>query len=998
MTTTTLTFGPNITVVGPTGSTLLSSISGAQITVTPLAVGATPTASLTMSSSNVLTFALGIPAAAPGAAGLGVTGFTAQQSTVTSGQNSTVTVTAHMSDASTQTFSFTAPSGTNGSSKLDPTETLYNWSPTTQLANWKAAVMPILNGTAAQATRAKIVCLGDSTTYGIGSLPDGQQARFTGYPSIMTKILADYAPSSDNVCLGFGDGSDPRIVLGGSSQMTGINGAAGNVAATTQAGDTITFTLTPGVYDRVDVYMIEAGAASANVKIDGVDYGTLNAGTAGGIYVTTINLPRGTHSQAVFTGLAQGMTFIYGVVFWDSLTPSIEVYNYGQPGADSAGITNGTATGYTSFGHILKTAPNLCLINIGINDINNGTQTAAQAVTNLTPLITALKAQNCDVILIVPQPFASSNYATGIVQFRTVYETMATTLGIGLIDLSNYFNNANYPVSLWSNSLHPSATVYRQMASLYVKLFMADAQPAAFQLKRQLTQTTAVSGTYTASFAKTGDCDNEITLSANTTITFGPGNPNSVQTMTLTIHPASFTATLPTATNIKYATGSAPTLSTSADTVLRVTSIKGAAYFVEVMGATSTTSSTPSATSPTPIKRFSHAVAPFSEGSTYTDGAKIWGSVWSAESSFTAVRVILENYDTANPLVVTGLYVAPQANTDKTGFPQKDATAGNSSTWVPVTYNGSATITVPPAIGDKQGSVLITDLVYVQSVPRVDGSAQALLNVQTQVTNTTGYLSRMVYGMSMTAGGDGAAFNTAVGRMFAAYITDKTSAGQSLLDADISPTSLSPVRGVIFSSTHQGYTLLTPGDSLWCGAYGSAEGYQSTGFYAALALSTATHPVGFVGTAWGGMDSTTFFANGKVMFDALQPKLVLIPCGSPNDNGGPLGIYAQLAQAVDFYDYCTSRGALVMMATAIPWSTAGNPSIYQTAELSAAVRSLGIPILDVELLLNGSIPAPGTEPSVLAAYRGSDGIHLNDAGYKLLGQTAAASFKTLLGW
>lgn len=390
-----------------------------------------------------------------------------------------------------------------------------------------------------------------------------------------------------------------------------------------------------------------------------------------------------------------------------------------------------------------------------------------------------------------------------------------------------------------------------------------------------------------------------------------------------------------------------------------------------------------------------HAVAPFSESAPFSNGPLIWGSVWSAESSFCGVKLILENYDTQNPLVITGLYVAAQANADKTALPMRDAS--NGSSWLPVSYQGApiTNLSIPPAIADKQGSILITDTVYVRSVPRIDGSPQCLLNVQVKSTNASGVVSRTIYGS--LNGGDMKGFNDAINRKFASYTLASGDVGQSHIEDDVTLANNSPVRGAIFISPNPGYTLLTPGDSLWCGAYGSPEGYQSTGLYAAEALSTDTTPVGFVGTAWGGMDTTTFFANGRRMFDAVNPKLVIMPCGSPNDNGGPMDIHAQLTEALEFYEYCTSRGALVVMSTAFPWSVQGAVSIYQTAELSAAVRALGIPTLDAEFLLSGVIPTPGTQTTVLDKYRGADGVHLNDDGYKMLGTEAAKILRKLAG-
>ena len=112
--------GPDVTIVGPDNTVLLSPISGASLNVVPQPAGTTATGSIAIDSSASLNFTLNIPAGTPGGKGddgndgVGVSTITATQSEVVAGSPTTITFDFGMSDHSTKQITTTIPAGAQG--------------------------------------------------------------------------------------------------------------------------------------------------------------------------------------------------------------------------------------------------------------------------------------------------------------------------------------------------------------------------------------------------------------------------------------------------------------------------------------------------------------------------------------------------------------------------------------------------------------------------------------------------------------------------------------------------------------------------------------------------------------------------------------------------------------------------------------------------------------------------------------------------------------------
>ncbi len=394
---------------------------------------------------------------------------------VSSGNTPRTTTTVNIDGSSS--FGTLVPLSPAGSIGLDPL-VLYNWNPATQLTHFLAAESAVAAGTAG--ARAKIVAIGDSTSLGYGSADSN--GRALSYPVELSRALTqDGVRSQYDNFLGGPDSNDTRITLVNGAYWWVGGGpvdAGGYVVNTQYAGEGADFTLnTPGNYDRVDISYIDMGSGSVTVGINGGPVlATLHFGNTGKTMTQTVDIPAGLHSQ-VNIRAASPKVYIEGASFWNSTSPAVEVYNAGIAGWDSTqantSIYNGaTLTGSTDgYGETAGAAalhPNLAIIDIGINDITYDLDSTAKSVANISQMIASLRSVGSDVIIMIPQPFGASDYATELPALRSALQSLSLAQNVPIIDLSATYGDdltALYNAGLMYDLLHPDATLYADNAS-----------------------------------------------------------------------------------------------------------------------------------------------------------------------------------------------------------------------------------------------------------------------------------------------------------------------------------------------------------------------------------------------------------------------------------------------------------------------------------------------------------------------------------------------------
>lgn len=359
----------------------------------------------------------------------------------------------------------------------------YNIEPP-RLAWWSSALSRHRSGNG----RARIACIGDSTTSGVGSNPSSATAdsRRRAYPAALAAALTSIgnikAQANSIWCDGY-EGSnipafDPRITLGANWSIHPSLFCAGGRAFHDQASspESTELIFDPGVTtDTLDVFYIKYPGYSDFIVVDG------SGGTFVGAQSTT-----GTAgvAKATFTRTAsanewvvQKSNFTLGtdllIVGMDAYTAAdipVSVWNMGASGSRVADWTADNQP-YSFVNAIQVFAPDLSIINLTINDWSNQTPPVTYK-TKLQQIIAACKFSG-DVLMVIGVPSNIGN-ATAEIQAEYagyVYEIAADN-DLPLINLSERWVSQTYRPdrNFYYDGLHPSNAGYQDVAYAIAKI------------------------------------------------------------------------------------------------------------------------------------------------------------------------------------------------------------------------------------------------------------------------------------------------------------------------------------------------------------------------------------------------------------------------------------------------------------------------------------------------------------------------------------------------
>lgn len=394
------------------------------------------------------------------------------------------TVAGTPTTVSTTTVTFT-PSGSDVQAIYTPVSSgsgdgivINGFTRSTALAHFNTALAAVKAGTAG--ARCRIACCGDSTTLGIPS--SATLARGDFYPDALASSLAAAEGIPYTVASFFGDsmvGVTPDVAFSGSGAFwnTGLLGPGAGYINFTNTTDTATWTPTDGrltgTFDRFDLIFWDNSAGPIDVTVGGNTY-TVATGTGSGNLVrTTVTLSSAvTNPSTVAFKLHSGSNgYIGGMAFWNHATPSIEVYNLGIGGTTWVLMNATVFTGCTYMAGIKLMAPDLTIVNFGINDLDLSaplsggvglTTTEGYATTGLTAL---QGLGTMDLLVMLPHPFTPNPSAAYTqAQLDSGIQGVANSLSIPIGSLYlTYGNNQTDFTSSSFNYLdpHPNATFYQ---------------------------------------------------------------------------------------------------------------------------------------------------------------------------------------------------------------------------------------------------------------------------------------------------------------------------------------------------------------------------------------------------------------------------------------------------------------------------------------------------------------------------------------------------------
>ena len=339
-----------------------------------------------------------------------------------------------------------------------------------------------LRGTQARVglLRCNILVVGDSTSAGV-------PARANSYPTYLAQVLTSMGrPATASSWFGLGGQTtmaawqtyDPRISYGAGWTVQS-NKTVGGQFPCNNGVDLTALSFTPtDAFDTIEIiYYRQTGNATFTVDIGGavLTGGTINSAGATALQRATVST--GAAAALGTVNIKRNGTgtnlLIMAVMCYDSAKPMFNVWNGGWFGSVVADWSD-SSVALSPINAINFLAPNLTIINLGINDWIAGTNLDTY-LTNLQAVINAAAAQG-DVILC--SGFASSTaLATEAIQltFVDAIRNLAWTNNIPYMSYRDQFGTwADASAAGWTaDARHPNSPGHARAACVLADFLTA---------------------------------------------------------------------------------------------------------------------------------------------------------------------------------------------------------------------------------------------------------------------------------------------------------------------------------------------------------------------------------------------------------------------------------------------------------------------------------------------------------------------------------------------
>jgi len=355
-----------------------------------------------------------------------------------------------------------------------------------RLMKWNKALAKVRNGEA----DAKLLCLGDSTTTGIGSSTAATIAATKSYPGRLAELMNSYMvpaapglalpksnsssqPADNRWTIGTGWAQDPSGLI-----YVGFGGKGMFYRGTGVTAGSLVFSDVRVLADTFDVYYrlqpASGSTGTFSVSATGGGVTTVDAAVTGGLNrigkVTVTASTVATNNTVIIAGLTAAKNVdIVGVEPYLSTTKKVRIGNGGASGSKTADWTayyqgNATFT-YGALDAIKAYGPDLTIIDLGINDAGGAVDIATYSA-NLALIIATCQASG-DVILKTPLP-SGGNTEYVRIPYEVQYGAHFKTLGLPVIDFNaRVVDYATYFAAgfMQGDGLHGNDYSYLDMAS-----------------------------------------------------------------------------------------------------------------------------------------------------------------------------------------------------------------------------------------------------------------------------------------------------------------------------------------------------------------------------------------------------------------------------------------------------------------------------------------------------------------------------------------------------
>lgn len=344
------------------------------------------------------------------------------------------------------------------------------------LTHWLQALTSMKNG----ASNAKILCIGDSTTFGTGA--NGTSSgnwQPTTYPTQLSgKFTSAGINSHANAWMGGGRNTadqwprDARITDGSSwTADTSFDTRCfgGYTAKATTNTNAFSFLPTVNVDTFIVYYLqVTSGPRSFNLDINGGAATTVNVVNAANQLATqNITATLGSNTcNATWVSGATG-TYVAGMEAYNSNKKWVSVINAGYRGSNTGDWCDATSPFSAGKAATYATvAPDLTIISMAINDWVDGTSLATYQ-TNLQTLINLAMGVG-SVLLVTSNPSDPSLGVSLATQatYTNVELALAASNNIPIVDIFNQWGSyAASNANGWNfDGLHPNGTGYGVIA------------------------------------------------------------------------------------------------------------------------------------------------------------------------------------------------------------------------------------------------------------------------------------------------------------------------------------------------------------------------------------------------------------------------------------------------------------------------------------------------------------------------------------------------------
>ena len=360
-----------------------------------------------------------------------------------------------------------------------------------------ARLRSMLSRVRAGTGRGKIVMKGDSTTVGQGGGTGADPYRLTGARA--NRPAAVLAAGLTGAGISAVDGSvvadnglgafatvplpayDPRIALGSPAWTFAPDQSfAGGALMQCSSGGIASFT-PAGTVDRFEIAYYNAQNALLEFAIDNgvsvIASGPTNVAITAGAGFGKVSFATTTAAAHFFQfacNSGAGGVAVASLTAYDSRTSAIDIKVDAALGATSANQA-ASGNGWRNLDHLAWEAPDLTIVNLGLNDMATGVSLATY-VAGLRSIVTAARLSG-DVLLVWPYP-ASPSFAAIATQtaFRDAAGALAQELNVAFLSLFDYFGGAfgsAYAARLVDGLVHGDAGLYADVGDAYRRCILA---------------------------------------------------------------------------------------------------------------------------------------------------------------------------------------------------------------------------------------------------------------------------------------------------------------------------------------------------------------------------------------------------------------------------------------------------------------------------------------------------------------------------------------------